>query len=73
MTRTSDGFANDGMALVGMGGSVYTIKSAWMPAAAARMRSPALLNMSVAMAEVARGRSTIRQLCIQKERVVALL
>lgn len=38
---TSDGFANEGMAVVGMGGSVYTIKSAFAtsrPAAAARRR-----------------------------------
>jgi hypothetical protein len=45
MARTSTAFANEGIALVGMGGSVYTMKSAWMPAAAARMRSGAFPNM----------------------------
>lgn len=45
MAHTSDGFANEGIAVVGIGGSVYTMKSAWMPAAAARMRSGALPNM----------------------------
>jgi hypothetical protein len=39
--HTSDGFANEGMADVGMGGSVYTMKSACatlMLTAAARRR-----------------------------------
>lgn len=47
MVRTSDGFGNEGIADVGIGGSVYTIKSAWMPVAAARIRSGAFQNMFV--------------------------
>lgn len=47
--RTSDGFANEGMAVVGMGGCVYTMKSAWamctLAAAAARARRLDLANM----------------------------
>lgn len=41
-SRTSDGLAKEGIALVGMGGSVYTMKSAFAtrrPAALARRRS----------------------------------
>jgi hypothetical protein len=43
--RTSDGFANEGMAEVGIGGSVYTMKSACIPAAAARRRKPDFTNI----------------------------
>jgi hypothetical protein len=43
---TSDGFAKVGMAVVGMGGSVYTMKSADANfATAARRRSPVLPNI----------------------------
>lgn len=45
MAHTSDGFENEGIAVVGMGGSVYTMKSAWIPAAAARMSSGTFPNM----------------------------
>jgi hypothetical protein len=63
--RTSAGSAKVGMADVGIGGSVYTMKSAMTPAAAVSRRSPTFANM---FAKVAATRLERERCCCEVQR-----